>query len=171
MWCVTGEMVWGEHLSRKVRAGAPEQLQRCRCGLTASTPGNAAPGLQQGAQGPAANMEDLFYAKVSFEAGRKRFEVEMTTTGRGSSNLGEFRAHGQLPGKGALLDLRIEEELLGNVKVGQLLVCETVEFRILRGDSGTKGRTTTLSLKSRLWPLKGSACDMVLEIAASRKAS
>lgn len=49
--------------------------------------------------------------------------------------------------------------------------CETAEFGILRGDSGTKGMTTTLILKSRLWPLQGSACDTVLEITASRKAA
>lgn len=101
--------------------------------LTASTPGNAAPGLQQGTQEPAASMEevDLFYTKVSSEAARKRFELEMTTQREGPKQSRQVQEHAdnslawlieELISKGALLDLRIREELLANVKVGQHLV-------------------------------------------------
>lgn len=98
--------------------------------LAASTPGNAAPGLQQGAQGPAAWREgEFFYTKVSFEAARKRFELETTTQREGPRQCRQVQEHTdnslvcliqELISKGgALLDLRIKEQLLENVKVGQ----------------------------------------------------
>lgn len=59
MWCVTGEMVSGEHLSRK--ASAAGEVQRTpgvgSKVLTANASVNAASGLQQRAQRPAVSME------------------------------------------------------------------------------------------------------------------
>lgn len=73
----------------------------------------------------------------------------------------------QLVSKGALLELRIKEELVGNRKVGQHLV------QCLR-DSGVQ------DLEGQQWHKRqdhnsdfeehqGSVCEMVLEITAPRK--
>lgn len=71
---------------------------------------------------------DLIYTKVPSEAGRKRFRLEMTIQQEGPKQSRRVQEHTdnslaclieELRGKGALLDLRIKEELVGNVKVGQ----------------------------------------------------
>ncbi|RMC18400.1 hypothetical protein DUI87_04286 [Hirundo rustica rustica] len=102
-----------------------------RCGLQgASQPGRLEMLHQAHSrdQQRARREAEFLYTKVSFKAGRKRFELEMTAQREGPKQCKQVQECTdnslvclieELISKGALLDLRIKEELLGNVKVDQ----------------------------------------------------